>query len=276
MRRFFIILARPAYTFSSIGLVFICLLAAVGVIYTPFDPLALEVNARLEAPSLTHWLGTDHFGRDLFSRLLVGAGVSLRVSLATVLVALSLGIVLGTSAGYFRGVVDRVISAIVDAFLAMPGILMALALIAVVGASEAGVIIALGLAYTPNIARVVRGNVLSLREANFVEAARLFGHPHWFIIARHIVPNVIGPLTVLASSYFAQALLSESVLSFLGLGVPPPYPSWGGILAESRQFISEAPWLSIFPGLTIVWALLCINLTGDALRDYFDPRIHKS
>ena len=276
MRRFFIILARPAYTFSSIGLVFICLLASVGVIYTPFDPLALEVNARLEAPSLTHWLGTDHFGRDLFSRLLVGAGVSLRVSLATVLVALSLGIVLGTSAGYFRGVVDRVISAIVDAFLAMPGILMALALIAVVGASEAGVIIALGLAYTPNIARVVRGNVLSLREANFVEAARLFGHPHWFIIARHIVPNVIGPLTVLASSYFAQALLSESVLSFLGLGVPPPYPSWGGILAESRQFISEAPWLSIFPGLTIVWALLCINLTGDALRDYFDPRIHKS
>ncbi len=275
MRRLLSILARPAYAFSALGLMLILLLALLGAVYTPFDPLALEVDTRLKPPSFSHWLGTDHFGRDLLSRLLVGAGVSMRVSLATVMVALSLGIVLGASAGYFRGAVDRVISGIIDAFLAMPGILLALALIAVVGASELGVIIALGLAYTPNVARVVRGNVLSLRETNFVEAARLFGHPHWFIIGRHIVPNVIGPLTVLASSYFAQALLSESVLSFLGLGVPPPYPSWGGILAESRQFVSDAPWLSIFPGLAIVISLLCINLTGDAIRDYFDPRMQK-
>lgn len=263
---------RPVYRLSLLGLALILFAAILGMLYTPFDPLALSVDTRLKPPSSVHWLGTDHFGRDLFSRLLIGAGVSLRVSVVAVLLALTLGVSLGTVAGYFRGIPDRIISGITDAFLAMPGILLALALIAVLGASETGVIVALGLAYTPNITRVVRGNVLSLRETNFVEIAQIFNHPHWFIIARHIIPNVVGPLTVLASAYFAQALLSESVLSFLGLGVPPPYPSWGGILAESRPFMSDAPWLSIFPGLMIVISLLCINLTGDALRDYFDPR----
>lgn len=263
---------RPAYALAAAGLLAICLLALVGSLWTPQDPLALSVTERLAPPSSAHWLGTDPFGRDLLSRLMIGAGVSIRISVATVLTALFLGIALGTMAGYFGGIIDRVVSAIVNAFLAMPGILLALALISVLGASEIGVILALGLAYTPNVARVVRGSVLSLRENAFVEAAHLFGHPHWFVILRHIVPNMIGSLTVLASAYFAQALLSESMLSFLGLGVPPPYPSWGGILAESRAFASDAPWLSIFPGLMIVIALLCINLTGDALRDYLDPR----
>lgn len=263
----------PAYAVSACGLIAICVLALIGSFWTPLDPLALSVSARLQPPSAAHWLGTDPFGRDLLSRLLVGAGVSIRISLATVTVSLLLGILIGTCAGYFRGATDRIASAFVDAFLAMPGILLALALISVLGASETGVVLALGLAYTPNVARVVRGSVLSLRESGFVEAARLFGHPHLFIILRHIVPNMVGPLTVLASAYFAQALLSESALSFLGLGVPPPYPSWGGILAESRQFVADAPWLSLFPGLLIVMSLLCINLTGDALRDYFDPRI---
>jgi len=276
MRRFLQGLDRPVYKFSVVGLGLIIVSAVIGSVYTPYDPLALSIDTRLEPPSWAHWMGTDHFGRDLLSRLLVGAGVSLRVSLATVTLALTLGVLLGTAAGYFRGITDRVISGVVDSLLAMPGILLALALIAVVGASEYGVIIALGLAYTPNVTRVVRGNVLSLRETNYVETAKLFGHPHWFIILRHIIPNVVGPLTVLASAYFAQALLSESVLSFLGLGVPPPHPSWGGILAESRQFMTDAPWISIFPGLMIVLSLLFINLTGDALRDHFDPRMRKA
>lgn len=275
MKNFWKHLQRPVYRISACGLLALVAIAVVGAVYTPYDPLKLSVDARLQAPSLVYWLGTDHFGRDLLSRLMVGAGVSFRVALATVVVALGLGVLLGTVAGYFRGLADRVISGVIDAFLAMPGILLALALIAVVGSSESGVVIALGLAYTPNVARVVRGNVLSLRQTAFIEAARLFAQPHWYIIARHIVPNVVGPLTVLASAYFAQALLSESVLSFLGLGVPPPYPSWGGILAESRQFFSDAPWLSIFPGLAIVLSLFCINMVGDALRDALDPRMQK-
>lgn len=263
---------RPLHAAGACGLLLLAGAALLGAVHTPHDPLALDVASRLHAPSAAHWLGTDQFGRDQLSRLLIGAGVSLRVSIATVLLALLAGVLLGAVAGYFRGPVDRVIGGLVDAFLAMPGILLALALIAVMGASEGGVILALGLAYTPNVTRVVRGSVLSLRGMPYVEAARLFGHPHWFIIARHIVPNVVGPVTVLGSSYFAQALLSESVLSFLGLGVPPPHPSWGGLLAEGQAFIADAPWLSVFPGLAIALALLCINLTGDAVRDHFDPR----
>ncbi|HET6630173.1 MAG TPA: ABC transporter permease [Woeseiaceae bacterium] len=263
---------RPVYLLSFFGIAALLLAAVLGAFYTPYDPLSLSVDARLQGPSWDHWLGTDHFGRDLLSRLLVGAAVSFRVSLATVTVALVLGVTLGTAAGYFRGLADRIVSSIIDAFLAMPGILLALALIAVIGPGELGVIAALGIAYTPNVARVVRGNVLSLRETNFVETAQIFGHPHWYILWRHIVPHVGGPLTVLASAYFAQALLSESVLSFLGLGVPPPHPSWGGILAEGRRFIADAPWLTIYPGLLIMISLFCINLLGDALRDYLDPR----
>ena len=262
----------PVYKASAIALAFIILTAITGLFYTPHDPLALSIDKRLLAPSLEHLMGTDHFGRDVFSRLLVGAGVSLKVSLLTIGFALFLGVVLGASAGYFGGFIDRIISGVIDAFLAMPGILLALALISVLGTSLSGVVIALGFAYTPNIARVVRGKVLSLRQSAFIEAARLFRHPHWFIIVRHIIPNVTGPITVLASSYFAQALLSESVLSFLGLGVPPPHPSWGGLLAESQKFVADAPWLSLFPGLAIVITLLSINLVGDALRDYLDPK----
>ncbi len=272
MKGFLHQLRRPAYGASAAGLTLVLVAAAVGRIYTPFDPLDLSVLERLQPPSWQHWFGTDHFGRDLLSRLLVGAWVSVSVSLAAVGLAMVLGVTLGTVAGYFRGVTDRILSGITDAFLAMPGILLALALIAVIGPSTSGVIVALGLAYTPHVARVVRGNVLSLREAHFVEVSRLFGHPAWYVIVRHVAPNVVGPLTVLGSAYFAQALLSESVLSFLGLGVPPPYPSWGGILAEGRRFVADAPWLTVFPGLAIMLALFCINLLGDALRDHLDPR----
>ncbi len=264
--------SRRIYTISAFGLVIIAVAALIGVIYTPHDPLALNVDSRLAAPSWSHWFGTDQFGRDILSRMLIGAGVSLRVSLMTVALALSMGLILGALAGYFGGILDYIISGVVDAFLALPGILLALALIAVFGVGEMGVVVALGIAYTPNVARVVRGSVLSLRPLGYIEAARLLGHPHLFIIIRHIIPNVVGPLTVLASTFFAQALLSESALSFLGLGVPPPHPSWGGILAEGRVFMEDAPWLSIFPGLAIAFSLLCINLCGDALRDYFDPR----
>ncbi|MFC3052913.1 ABC transporter permease [Kordiimonas pumila] len=264
--------SQKKYRFSAIGLICIISLSIVGVLITPYDPLTLNVDARLLAPSATHPFGTDHFGRDLLSRMMVGIAVSLKVSFFTVLFATIVGALLGAVAGYFRGIPDRLISGITDAFLAMPGILLALALISVFGASTTGLVVALGIAYTPNVTRVIRGAVLSLRESEFVEAARLMGRSHLKIILLHILPNTIGAITVLTSSFFAQALLSESALSFLGLGVPPPYPSLGGILAESRRFMDMAPWLAVFPGVLIVCTLLCINWLGDAFRDHFDPR----
>lgn len=263
---------RLPYALAASGLGVMVLLALAGGLIAPHDPVAIDIATRLKPPSAEHWLGTDQFGRDLFSRLLVGAGTSLRISFAAVALATVCGVILGAAAGYFRGLADRVISAVTEALLALPGILLALALIAVIGPSEGGVMLALGIAYTPNVARVVRGSVLSLRERPFVEASRGFGHPHLFVITRHILPNLTGVLTVLASGFLAQALLSESALSFLGLGAPPPYPSWGGILADGQAFMGDAPWLSVFPGLAIALTLLCVNLVGDALRDAFDPR----
>ncbi|PCH66604.1 MAG: peptide ABC transporter permease [Bacteroidales bacterium] len=254
----------PKYRISAIGLLLISIIALTGAFLTPHDPLLLNADTRLSPPSLSYPLGTDHFGRDLLSRMMIGLGVSLKVSFLTVLFALIAGAFLGAVSGYFRGTVDRIISGITDAFLAMPGILLALALISVFGSSVQGLVIALGIAFTPNVTRVVRGAVLSLRESEFVEAARLMGRSHLKIILVHILPNTVGSITVLASSFFAQALLSESALSFLGLGVPPPYPSLGGILAESRRFMDDAPWLALCPGILIVCTLLCINWLGDS------------
>jgi len=266
------ILNQRKYKISAAGLFCIIILALTSFLFTPYDPIILDVNSRLVSPGASHLLGTDHFGRDLLSRMMVGIRVSLTVSFLTACFAIIAGSILGALSGYFRGTTDMVISGITNAFLAMPGILLALALISVYGSSVGGLIVALGIAYTPNVTRVVRGVVLSLRESEFVEAAKTMGRSHLKILLLHILPNTIGPITVLASSFFAQALLSESALSFLGLGVPPPFPSLGGILAESRRFMEDAPWLAIFPGLLIVCTLLCINWLGDALRDYFDPK----
>ncbi len=262
----------PSARFSIIFLTTVVLLAITSTFYLPYDPLALDIDARMQAPSGEHWLGTDFFGRDLFSRMLVGAGVSLRVSLFSVVFATLLGTLLGTVAGYRGGWTDRSLMVAVDAILAMPGILLALVLMMILGAGEVGVVLALGLAYSPTVARTVRGTVLSIREKEFIEAASVLGGSDRHIMWRHLVPNIVGPLTVLCSSLFAQALLSESALSFLGLGVPPPYPSWGGMLADGRQFISQAPWLCLIPGTAITLTLLAINLLGDALRDCLDPR----
>lgn len=254
------------------ALISVALLAALlAQVATPYDPVALDFGARLSPPSATHWLGTDQFGRDVLSRLLSAASVSVTVSLLTVMLALSIGVTVGALSGYLGGKIDRAVMTVVDAFMALPGLLLALALMAAFGQSKWGVILALGLAYGPSVTRVVRGIALSLREREFVDASRAMGNSDLFTIARHIVPNCIGPVTVLATAFFAQAILAESALSFLGLGVPPPYPSWGGMLADARSYFAFAPWLAIFPGLAISVTLLGINLFGDALRDQFDP-----
>jgi peptide/nickel transport system permease protein len=249
------------------------LAALAGQVATPYDPIALDFGARLASPSWDHWLGTDQFGRDVLSRLLSAASVSMTVSLSTVALAMAIGITIGAVSGYFGGWLDRLVMTVVDAFMALPGLLLALALMAAVGQGKWGVILALGLAYAPSVTRVVRGIALSLREKEYVEASRAMGNGELYTIARHVIPNCVGPLTVLATAFFALTILAESALSFLGLGVPPPYPSWGGMLADARSYFAFAPWLAIFPGLAISITLLGINLLGDALRDRFDPRM---
>ncbi|WP_425450162.1 ABC transporter permease [Virgifigura deserti] len=259
------------------GVIMVVVVAAalIGMMWTPYDPLRLDIMARLQGPSAAHWLGTDEFGRDVLSRLMSGARTSSWISLSTVLFATIGGTAIGVIAGFLRGWADRLMMVANDALLAFPGLLLALGIMAVFGASRNGIIIALGLAYMPTVVRVVRGVVLSIRELEYVEASRVMGNSEFVTMARHIVPNCIAPITVLATSLFGWVLLAESALSFLGLGVPPPAATWGNMLATGRPYIGQAPWLVIFPGLCISVTLLGINLLGDALRDRLDPRMRR-
>ncbi|HEY8566927.1 MAG TPA: ABC transporter permease [Beijerinckiaceae bacterium] len=248
-------------------------MALVALAWTPYGPTATSIRNRLKAPSSQHWLGTDEFGRDVLSRIMDGASVSFRVALATVLVAILAGTLIGVATGYLRGWTDRVVMMVNDALLAFPGVLLALAIMVVLGPGEGSIVAALGLAYTPSVVRIVRGQVLSLREREYVEASRMIGNSDLYTMARHILPNCIAPITVLATSLFGWAVLSESALSFLGLGVPPPAATWGNMLAASRSYMESAAWLSLAPGLCIALTLLGVNLLGDALRDRLDPRM---
>lgn len=246
----------------------------LGVFYTPFDPVRVDIDHRMLPPGGGYLLGTDQFGRDIFSRLLSASGVSMKVSFMTVLISVFCGTLIGTVVGYMGGWTDRLVMVCLDALMAMPGILLALVIMVIVGPGQNSLIIALGIAYTPSVARMVRGVALSLKQREYIEASRLAGDSSLYTMLRHIVPNCITPLTVIATSLFAWALLAESALSFLGLGVPPPYPTWGGMLADGRQYLNIAPWMSLFPGIAISVTLLGVNLFGDALRDHFDPRMN--
>ena len=251
----------------------VLLAAFVGIFWTPSDPMKLDFVGRLQSPNLQHLLGTDEFGRDVLSRLMVGAGTSAWISLSTVICAVTLGTTIGITTGFVRGWFDRIAMSFNDALLAFPGILLALGLLAVFGANKYGIIVALGIAYAPSVARVVRGTVLSIREKEFIDASRVIGNSEVYTMVRHVLPNCIAPLTVLATSMFGWVLLAESALSFLGLGVPPPAPTWGNMLSSARPFLSQAAWLGIYPGLCISLTLLGINLLGDAIRDRLDPRM---
>lgn len=253
-------------------LAFVAAMAILAAFWTPYGPRAVNLRRRLNPPSEMHWLGTDEFGRDVLSRLMAGAETSLTVAVVTVLVALTLGVTIGLLGGFFRGWLDRGLMAMNDALLAFPGILLALGLLTVIGPSKWGIVLALGLAYAPSVARVVRGSVLSLREREFIEASRALGNSELYTLWRHVLPNCVSPLTVLATSMLGWVILSESALSFLGLGVPPPAPSWGNMLSTARPFLESATWLSIAPGVMIAICQLGTNLLGDALRDLLDPR----
>lgn len=253
-----------------VGAVFLAALA--GSIHTPFDPIEINADNRLAAPSLQHWLGTDEWGRDITSRLLVGAVVSVSIGLLTSLLATVAGTLIGAAAGYLGGWLDRIVIAVMDALLAFPSLIMALGIVAVFSGSQWAVVGALSFAYLPTVVRIVRASVLTIRRKDFVDASTVMGNNRGFTLGRHILPNTVGMVIVLATSLFGWALLAESALSFLGLGVPPPAPSWGGMLSDSRNYFEDAPWLALAPGLTISLTLLGVNLLGDALRDHFDPR----
>ncbi|MGE0716548.1 MAG: ABC transporter permease [Alphaproteobacteria bacterium] len=261
---------------ALIGGTLIGLLAIVGItaaFWTPFDPLRINLRARLRPPTEIYWIGTDEFGRDVVSRLMAGAGTSALVALLTVVSAVVLGVFIGVVAGFVRGWLDRALMAVNDTLLAFPGILLALGLMAVMGPNKWGIILALGLAYAPSVVRVVRATVLSVREKEYIEASRVVGNSEMYTMMRHVLPNCTAPIVVLATSMFGWVVLAESALSFLGLGVPPPAPTWGNMLSAARPYLDQAPWLSIAPGLCIALTMLGINLLGDALRDRLDPRM---
>ena len=263
---------RPNLLIGGTLLGFVVAVAATALVWTPYDPVRTNLRRRLVPPSNDYWLGTDEFGRDVASRLMEGAVTSLTVAASTVLVALALGMAMGLAGGFLRGWTDRILGAVNDTLLAFPGILLALGLLAVLGPSRWGIVLALGLAYAPSVARVVRGSVLSIREREFVEASRALGNSEGYTLLRHVLPHTAAPVIVLATSLFGWIILAESALSFLGLGVPPPAATWGNMLASARPFMDQAPLLSIAPGVMIATCLLGVNLLGDALRDLLDPR----
>ena len=261
---------------ALIGIAIVGLIVAAALIslaWTPHDPLRINFGSRLKLPGGRYLLGTDEFGRDELSRLMAGAATSVWIAVLTVTFSIVAGSIVGVLTGFLRGWTDRIIMAFNNALLAFPGLLLALGLLAVVGANQYGIVLALGLAYTPSVTRIVRGTVLSLREKEFIESSRVLGNSELYTMVRHVLPNCTAPLTVLATSMFGWVILAESALSFLGLGVPPPAPTWGNMLASARPFMAQASYLSILPGLCIALTLLGINLLGDAVRDWLDPRM---
>ncbi len=270
---------RPS---ALIGGVLFCAIVLTSIGFPLFynvDPLKQDLLVRLAPPawmdggSWLHPLGTDNLGRDILARILYGSRISLMVGFSSVLVAELVGIILGLISGYYGGRIDDIIMRIADVFMAYPFMLLTISIIAVLGSSIFNLILVLGLSDWVTYARTVRGSVLSLKEKEFVEASRAVGTPNRVIIFRHILPNVLSPLLVLGTLRVANIIIWESGLSFLGMGAPPPAPTWGRMLAEGRIYITEAWWLVTFPGLAIMFTILSINLLGDGLRDALDPRL---
>jgi peptide/nickel transport system permease protein len=241
----------------------------------PYDPMTLKILDRLQGPRAAHWFGTDELGRDVFSRVIFGARYSLLIGALVVVISVSGGVLLGLTAGFFRRL-DGPIMRVVDAMMSFPDILLAIALVAVLGASMTNVILALAIVYTPRVARVVRASTLVVRELLYIEAARALGVSTWRILFIHILQNIASPILVQATFIFAYAVLAEAGLSFLGVGVPPELPTWGTMIASGQQFAHQAIWLVVFPGVAIILSALSLQMVGDGFRDLLDPRLRKA
>ncbi|MGJ3264437.1 MAG: ABC transporter permease [Salinarimonas sp.] len=263
---------RPA-AMASLALVALIVAAAVLAPWiAPYDPTAQSWSAVRQAPSAAHWLGTDEVGRDVLSRVIWGARASLAAGVISVLIAMAAGIPLGLLAGYVGGWTDAVLGRLTDAMLAIPFLILAIALAAFLGPNLTNAMIAIGVTATPIFIRLTRGQVLAARSEEWVEAARAVGNPHWRIALRHVLPNVLPPILVQATLTIATAVIAEASLSFLGLGQQPPMPSWGSMLNSAQRFLAQAPWMAIFPGVAIFVTVLAFNVLGDGLRDALDPR----
>jgi len=262
---------RPAVVGMVIVLAFI-VLAVFAPWIAPHDPVATSWGAIRKAPSALHWFGTDEIGRDVLSRVIWGTQASLLAGVVSVSISLLLGVPIGLAAGFVGGVVDGFISRLTDAFLACPFLILAIALAAFLGPSLTNAMIAIGVSATPIFVRLTRAQVINVKVEDYVEAARALGNPPWRIALRHVLPNVTAPLIVQATLAIAAAVIAEASLSFLGLGQQPPDPSWGSMLNTAKNYVDQAPWMAVWPGLAIFLLVLSFNLVGDGLRDALDPR----
>lgn len=261
---------------AVVGLVLVAayvLIALLSPVLAPYDPLAGSLRQRLQPPSWAHWLGTDEVGRDVLSRIIAGAAISLQIMVVAVLIGLTIGVMIGVVAGYYGRLIDAVLMRIIDTMMAFPSIFLAIAIVAVLGPGIVNVMIATGLYSVPQFARVSRAAVLSLRQRDFVEAAKASGETNLAIIGLYILPNALPPLFVQTTLRMSTVLLAAASLSFLGLGVLPPAPEWGGMLADGRNYLLTAPHVTTFPGLAILIAVIGFNLLGDGLRDALDPKL---
>ncbi|MER8580634.1 ABC transporter permease [Mesorhizobium sp. M1423] len=268
------LMTRPTAAVGIAVLIAIVLAAILAPVIAPYAPTKLSIASRLHPPSLDHLFGTDDLGRDIFTRMLYAARTSLAVGFAVVIFASIIGVVLGLTSGFFRRL-DAPVSRLIDAMMAFPDILLAIALVAALGATAVNVVVALGVVYAPRLARVVRASTLVIRELPYVEAARALGVPTPIILVRHVLRNVTSPLLVQATFIFANAILAEAGLSFLGVGISPDIPTWGTMIATGRQYMDQAGWIMMFPGGAIVITVLSLQLVGDGLRDLLDPRLAK-
>src|SRR5205823_6846300 len=268
------ILTNPLNLLALALIAVFALCALLAPVIAPYDPLAQELGSRLQPPSPQHWLGTDSLGRDIASRILFGARISLIIGVVVVATAGVVGTAIGLVAGYAGGLVDESLMRLTDVFFAFPALILAMAIAGALGPSLTNAIIAIAVVSWPVYARLVRAQVLTLREREYVEAARSLGASTPRIIWQHILPNTLAPLLVQASFDMGGAILAAAGLSFIGFGTQPPTPEWGVMISDGRSYISTQPWLSLFPGLAILFTVAAFNLIGDGLRDAFDPRLH--
>jgi len=265
---------HPIGMMGAVVVALVILVAIFAAYVAPYSPTA-QASKRLLEPSAEHLLGTDEIGRDVLSRVIFGARISLYVGVIAVTIALCLGATTGIISGYIGGTFDNLAMRVVDIMFAFPGLVLAIVIAGLLGPSIGNAMIAIGIVYAPQYARVARGSVLSVKEELYIEAARTVGGPGIHIVWRHILPNIIAPLIVLTTLSMSTAILTEASLSFLGLGTQPPEPSWGSMLSTGRRFMEIAPWVAIYPGLAIMLAVLGFNFLGDGLRDALDPRLRE-
>ena len=265
--------ARRRAALLGVAIVLSFIVLALGASWiAPLDPIATNWGAIRKAPSAAYWFGTDEIGRDVLSRVIWGTRASLLAGVVSVSISLMLGVPIGLAAGFMGGAVDTVISRITDAFLACPFLILAIALAAFLGPSLSNAMIAIGVSATPIFVRLTRAQVINVKVEDYIEAARAVGNPPWRLALRHVLPNITAPLIVQATLAIAAAVIAEASLSFLGLGQQPPAPSWGSMLNTAKNYVDNAPWMAIWPGLSIFLLVLAFNLVGDGLRDALDPR----